>query len=155
MSHAGVSRTLIVLVAATSLVSCGQEAQSPAQNPPDPTGPIQIKFTCDGGNAIGLTDRAGVPAWSISQDKNTDISWEVAPNVTINSIAAKTPANPLPIDVDPNEHGGSGGKKYKAKIKNIPGTDKHYYQYSIDVTCHSQTGFDLRLVIDPQFIVPR
>jgi hypothetical protein len=108
--------------------------------------------------SIGLFDARpnGKPAWAVRRNPNSLITWKVAPNVTINSIEAKPGSDPLPIDVDPNEHGGQPGVPFKAKVKSDAGDPGNpstkTYDYLIDVTL---TGPDIRLVIDPEFIVNR
>jgi hypothetical protein len=146
MNRAALSRTLIAFVAATSLASCDNLFRG-ATRGPDPKGPIQVKFTCTGTPTISLVDKTGIPAWNITQKKGTDISWEVDQSVSIDAITWKT--SPVPIDVDPGEHGQGGGKKYKGKIK---GNASETNNYSMTLTC-TQGTTSTQIVIDPVMIV--
>jgi hypothetical protein len=123
---------------------------------------VLIDFSCDNNEvSIGLFDTqpGGAPAWAVRRHPNNKIAWTVPQNVTINSITAKSGSDPLPLDVDSHEHGGAPGVPFKAKVKSNAGnpgnpSTKTYY-YHIDVTCQPATGPEIRLVIDPEFIVNR
>jgi hypothetical protein len=121
--------------------------------------PIDINISCDANPiTVSLTDKDGNSAWVVDTD-NRQIKWQVKKHVTINAIQGKSVNNvpaPLPIDVDANEHGGEGGKAYKAKVKNVSGggpPDGAIIPYAIDATCESSTGKPIRLLIDPEMIV--
>ena len=154
MSRAGLCSSLLAAVAAALLVSCvpGSRQRSAYRAPRTP---VRIDFSCGGAvPTISLTDNAGNPAWVV-ETQNRDIAWRPAGNhITINSIVAK-PGKTLPIDADSDEHGGSGGRPYKAKVKSGHPNDPQIgdvLSYSIDVTCQ-QNGNTVRLVIDPEMIV--
>jgi hypothetical protein len=120
--------------------------------------PIDIDISCDANPVtIRLTDKDGNSAWVVDTE-NRQIRWRVKNQnnrVTINAIQPKQPGN-WPVDVDSDEHGGSGGRPYKATVRSVAnggpanGTSLHY---AIDVTCQPQSGNPIRLLIDPEFIV--
>jgi hypothetical protein len=123
---------------------------------------VRIDFSFhDNVVSIGLVDAQpnGKPAWAVRRHPNSLITWNVAQDVTINSIEAKPGTDPLPIDVDPYEHGGQPGVPFKAKVRSDAGnpgsTSTKTYDYHLDVTCTPVTGPGIRLVIDPEFIVNR
>jgi len=120
---------------------------------------VRIQFVCVGVDSIGLTDKSGKTAWNVMRHPNQQITWVVAPTVTINSLKGK--AGPLPIDVDVTEHGGSPGTSFKATVRNNagapgPGDPAHpkdrNYSYELDVTCTAGAN-STRLVIDPEMII--
>ena len=154
MSRAGLYGSLLVPIAAAFMVSCGLMTSRSAR-PPVPRTPVVIHFTCGGSvPTISLTDNAGNPAWLVDT-QNKEIRWRPDGNhITINAITAK-PGNTLPVDTDPSENGGSGGRPYKAKVKSGHPNDPQIgdvLSYSIDVTCR-QGGNTVQLVIDPEMIV--
>ena len=147
------------LAAATSLVSCNFNKDSVALVdvlvPDVPT--VKINFSCVGGaSSIGLTDAQGNSAWAIRRHPNQPITWQVPPDVTINSIAGKTEA--LPIVHDPGDpQGGSLGTPYKGKVKSDTAfaASQKTFNYAINVTCHPGQPDSVRLVLDPEFIVKK
>jgi hypothetical protein len=186
MFHAGVIRTFAALGAVASLaslVSCSvgdqniqpnQQIQANQQTLIEALVPdvatVYVNFSCDADNVIGVAVDANVNgkgAWAVMRHPNQPISWVVAQNVTINSIAAKAGADPLPIDVDPNQHGGAPGVPYKATVKSNanpapgpgpgPNPPDKIFPYAIGVTCKPAAAAKpaIHLVIDPEFIVRR
>lgn len=186
MSRPGVFRAVAALarvaslVSFVALVSCSKSLQvAPDQLTADQdlvatlapdVATIYVNFTCGTDTTFGLFDAAnnGKPVWAFMRHRGSPISWEVAQNtrpVTINTIGNKTGQEPLPIDVDQNQHGGSPGVPFKATVKAnagapgpnpLPGTHKDKgYSYSIGVTCTPATGPDVHIVIDPEMIVRR
>lgn len=169
MSRTGVPRALVTLGVVASLVllvSCVQgikQADLQSQDMLATLAPdvdtVQIHFVCVTVDSIGLTDRNGKPAWNVMRHPNQQITWVVAPTVTINAIKGKS--GPLPIDVDAIEHGGTPGTSFKATVKNnagVPGPpdpehpkDKNY-AYELDVTCTAGANSS-HLVIDPEMII--
>jgi len=149
MSRAGLYGSLLVAVAAASLVSCRRQNLIPAD---DPKEAIRFLFTCHGGiDSVGLayTDASKTPAWSIRKFRDDEIEWIVNPNVTFN-ILTKAGSAPMPIDTI--QHQSGSGKPLKVRVKHDPGPPKTY-SYSIDATCTPQTGAPVRLVVDPEMIV--
>jgi hypothetical protein len=138
-----------MLAVAASLVSCRR--RETVEGYADPVGPIHINFSCGAPITIGLADANGTPAWTFKTKKKDPISWEVPTNVTINSITAKTSADPLPLDPD-GPQGGAPGVPFKSKVKDSNKPEKDYL-YKIEATCHTTTGADVRLVLDPEMIV--
>jgi hypothetical protein len=154
MSHAGTHRTLALIVAAASLVSCkswwGGDQQIIGYA--EPVGPIHVNFTCVGVPSISLADANGTPAWTVRAKKKDPISWQVPANVTIDSIVSK---DTIPLPLDPaGPQGGGPGIGYSSKVKdsNKPPTD---YHYNIFATCNPGGSAPvLRLKIDPEMIIP-
>lgn len=118
------------------------------------TNRVSIDVSCQNNDiSIGLTDgnAPGKPAWAVRRHPNKSITWDVPQNVTIESIKGKTV--PLPIDVDPNNQGGTPGKPFKATVQaNPPGGATTTYDYLIELT-FKMGGQTTRLVLDPEFIV--
>jgi hypothetical protein len=113
---------------------------------------------------VGLFDTqpGGPPAWAVRRHPNDKIAWTVPQDVTINAIKAKPGTDPLPIDVDPIEHGGSPGVSFKAMVRSDAGNpggpgnpSTKTYDYLIDVTYKPAHGSAIGLMIDPEFIVNR
>jgi len=120
--------------------------------------PIDIDVSCDENPiTVSLKDKDGNPAWVVDTD-NRQIRWKVKQHVTINAIQPKVGGN-WPIDVDPGEHGGAGGRPYKATVKSVQNggpVDGTSIPYAIDVTCQpspGSSGKPVRLLIDPEMIV--
>jgi hypothetical protein len=155
MSHAGVFRTLAVVVAATSLASCTQSFDlANVAGYKEPTPPFTINITCGAKVSVALTGANGAPAWLVKLKKNDKFAWEVPPNVTIDSIKAKPGQDPLPIDPD-GPQGGQGGNPYKSKVKDQDyGSNGKNYPYDIFTTCNPGGGAPpLPLQLDPEMIV--
>lgn len=155
MSHAGVSRTLVVLVAAASLASCNyqdykRDHDALVELAPS-AGSIHIKFSCTGVDTLALEDSVGHTAWVVRRSPNDSIRWVVPPTVTINSIAG--PSFPVDTVGVAGPHGHAPGVPYNAKVS--PNASNGRYHYVIDATCHSTPTDSTRLLIDPEFIVPR
>ena len=156
MSRARSYGSLLAAVAAVFVVSCtrGRSATLSFVGKV----PVDIDISCDANPVtINLTDRDGNAAWKVDTE-NRRITWRVKNSnnrITINAIQQKGPGD-WPVEVDPNEHGGSGGKPYKARIKRVdeggPPTGRSL-PYAIDVTCQPQSGNPVRLLIDPEMIV--
>lgn len=113
---------------------------------------------------VGLfdTQAGGPPAWAVRRHPNDKIVWTVPQDVTINAITAKAGTDPLPIDVDPIEHGGLPGVPFKATVRSDAGNpggpgnpSTKTYDYLIDVTYKPLHGSAIELMIDPEFIVNR
>jgi len=167
MSHAGVIRPLVVivaLVAGASLMSCDKSNVSNVSNQSVPaalnliapdTDTVHVNFTCGAADSIGLFAPNGTSAWAIQRHPNNQIMWVVGPTVTINSITGKT--DPLPIDQDAGDpHGGSPGTPFKARVKSNPGVppgQQKIFSYAISVTCHPGQPDSIRLVLDPEMII--
>jgi hypothetical protein len=159
MSHAGVSRTLVVLVAAASLASCDYQDYKRRNDAlvelAPSAGSIHIKFSCTGADTLALEDSVGHTAWVVRRNKADLIRWVVDSNVTINSIAGPNfPVDTLPIDTVAvaGPHGHAPGVPYNAKVSPNASNGRHHYV--IDATCHSTPTDSTRLLIDPEFIVP-
>jgi hypothetical protein len=152
MSHAGVSRTLVVLVAAASLASCTYKRRNDALVELAPAaGSIHVNFSCTGVPSLALEDSVGHTAWVVRRNPDELIRWVVPPTVTINSITG--PSFPVDTAAVPGTRGGAPGVSYNAKV--VPSAPDGRYHYVIDVTCHSTPTDSSRLLIDPEFIVPR
>ena len=155
MSHAGVSRTLVVLVAAASLVSCNYSEYKRRNNAlvelAPSEGSIHINFSCTGVASVALEDSVGHTAWVVRRNRNDLIRWVVPPNVTINSITG--PGFPADTAAVVGPQGGAPGVAYNAKVS--PHASHGRYHYVIDATCRSTPTDSIRLLIDPEFIVPR
>jgi hypothetical protein len=160
MSRAGVSRALVVLVCVASLatlVSCtggDEEALFDAVAPSVDS--VRVNFSCGtvdsiAVDSIALATLSGDPAWSIRRKPNNPITWVVPANVTINSIAGRTPVDTLPLDPD-GPQGGAAGAPFKSKVKAHAASKT--YHYLIDATCQPASGPARRLVIDPEMIIP-
>src|SRR6478752_4276795 len=115
MSHAGVSRTVVVLVAAASLGSCYKEAHEALQELAPSTGSIHVNFSCSGVRSLALEDSVGHTAWVVRRNPNDLITWVVPPTVTINSIAWQPP-NIVPVDTAAETHGGAPGVAFNGKV---------------------------------------
>jgi hypothetical protein len=152
MSRAAVYGTL--LATAVVVVSCARSEEG-ATGFAAPKTPLKLNVSCMPGNAINLSlvDQSGNPAW-VAQTVGREIKWEVDNHVTINGVVGKH-GQPLPMDTDPIEHGGTGGRPFKAKVKPANGGGPQSgatLPYSLDVTC-TQNGNTVNLIIDPEFIV--
>lgn len=155
MSRAAVYSTLVAASVVVVVVSCAGSEESGTGFLVRKT-PVKLNISCPPGGPVNLSlvDQTGNPAWVV-ETVNREIKWEVDNHVTINGVVAKNGQPPLPIDPDTNEHGGSGGKAYKAKVKpanpNGPPSGATL-PYSLNVTC-TQNGNTVNLIIDPEFIV--
>ena len=155
MSRAAMYRTLLAAAVVVVVVSCAGSEESGTGFVARKT-PVKLNISCQPGSPINLSlvDQGGNPAWVVDM-VNREIKWEVDNWVTINGVVAKNGQPPLPVVPDPNEHGGSGGKAYKAKAKDVgsggpaSGTT---LGYSLNATC-SQNGNTVNLIVDPEFIV--
>ena len=151
MSHAGVSRTLAVLVAAASLASCYKEDHDTLVELAPSVGSIHVNFSCIGVDSLALEDSVGHPAWVVMRNPGDTIRWVVPPTVTINSIGG--PNFPVDTDSVAGPHGHAPGLPYNARVN--PNATKGRRHYVIDVTCHSTPTDSTRLLIDPEFILPK
>jgi len=119
--------------------------------------PVKLNVSCPPGGPVNLSlvDRSGDPAWVV-ETVNREIKWDVDNHVTINGVVGKNGQPPLPIDTDPIEHGGAGGRSFKAKVKAAGSgggpASGATLPYSLNVTC-TQNGNTVNLIIDPEFIV--
>ena len=155
MSRTARSGGLVSIIACALLASCARPTMDPNVGPhalADAAPPIHVNFTCDGVNQVSLTDDDGNPAWAFKAKRNDPVSWVVLGNVNINAITSKSPAIPLPLTT-PGPQGGNGNP-YRAQVNS--NAQSRHYLYSIDVTCTptSGGGAPVRLVIDPDMIVP-